>query len=120
MCLVAFSRVSVSESDLHAAARRETTRPSLRTLEGRSRMSRQWIAVIAALIVFPAAVASAQPLADRVPADALVYVGWSGSQNLGPAYDASHLKAIAASSDVQKLFTETFPALARRAGAGNA
>src|SRR5438445_1543211 len=82
-------------------------------------MSRRLISLVA-LILFPAALASAQPLADRVPADALVYVGWSGSQNLGPAYEASHLKAVAASSDVQKLFTETLPAVARRVGAGNA
>ena len=53
--------------------------------------------VVALLIV--AGQASAQPLADRVPADALVYIGWAGSQNLGPAYDASHLKAVAASSE---------------------
>ena len=65
--------------------------------------------------------ASAQPLADRVPADALVYVGWMGSQNLGPAgYEGSHLQALAASSDAQKLFTETLPKLSKRIGAGNA
>src|SRR5438046_2846737 len=84
-------------------------------------MSRRiFVTSIAVVVLSLVALAPAQPLADRVPADALVYVGWSGSQNLGPAYDASHLKAVAASSDVQKLFTETLPALARRAGAGNA
>ncbi len=44
------------------------------------------------------AVALAQPLhaqvlADRVPPDAVAYAGWAGSDSLGSAYDASHLKA---------------------------
>ena len=37
--------------------------------------------------------ARAQVLADKVPADALIYAGWAGSDALGPAYDGSHLKA---------------------------
>src|SRR5262249_51549413 len=78
----------------------------------------RFVAVLALVVV--SSRAWGQPLVDRVPGDALIYVGWSGSQNLGPAYDASHLKAVAASSDVQKIFTETIPAIARRAGRGNA
>ena len=35
----------------------------------------------------------AQPLADRVPADALIYVGWAGAEK-AVGYDASHLKAV--------------------------
>src|SRR4051812_36486500 len=72
-------------------------------------------------LLFMPALAMAQPLADRVPADALVYVGWGGSQNLAASgYEGSHLQAIAAASDAQKLFTETFPKLAERISAGNA
>src|SRR5438552_3037967 len=41
----------------------------------------------------------AQPLADRVPADAIVYIGWRGTQDLGPAYNGSHLKAVVDASD---------------------
>src|SRR5437879_5428380 len=84
-------------------------------------MSRKCTFLVAVFIILiPAVVASAQPLADRVPADALLYVGWAGSTKLGPAYEQSHLKAIADSSDIHKLFTETFPRLAQRAGASNA
>ena len=32
---------------------------------------------------------AAPPLADRVPSDALVYVGWSGSQSLPAGYDGA-------------------------------
>ncbi len=49
-----------------------------------------------ALLVLTACVAAgtshAQPLADRVPSGALVYVGWSGTAALGEAYDQSTLK----------------------------
>ncbi len=38
--------------------------------------------------------AFAQPLADRVPGDALLYVGWAGTQQLGEAYEKSHFKAV--------------------------
>ena len=35
-----------------------------------------------------------QTLADKVPADAVLYVGWQGSDAAGPAYQASHFKAM--------------------------
>src|SRR5690606_19055416 len=39
------------------------------------------------LLVAVARPAQAQPLADRVPADALVYVGWQGAAHLGAGFD---------------------------------
>ena len=50
--------------------------------------------IVAALSIIP--LANAQPLADRVPADALLYFGWSGSENIGATYDQSRLKAVLA------------------------
>ena len=38
--------------------------------------------------------ALAQTLADKVPGDVVVYVGWAGGDTLGPEYGGSHLKAI--------------------------
>ncbi len=38
--------------------------------------------------------AGAQTMPEKVPADALVYVGWEGSVALGKSYDASHLKGM--------------------------
>ena len=79
--------------------------------------------MLAATIFFVALfvrMAAAQPLADRVPADALVYVGWSGAANLGPSYDRSHLKAVLDASDFPKLFTDFLPRLSQRLGQENA
>lgn len=38
--------------------------------------------------------ARAETLADRVPADAIGYVGWAGTDALGPAYQGSNLKVM--------------------------
>src|SRR3954464_3277065 len=60
------------------------------------RIHRRFIIIAVALIALVAWVSSAgaQPLADRVPADALLYVGWAGSEHLAPAYAQSHLKGL--------------------------
>jgi len=63
---------------------------------------------VALLAVLPAA-ALAQPLADRVPDDAILYVGWSGTSGLGPAYQESHLKAVVDASNIGQLITEFVP-----------
>src|SRR5690242_6893414 len=57
--------------------------------------------------------ASAQPLVDKVPADALVYLGWAGSEQM-PGYEGSHLKAVLDGSDAPKLFTESLPMLVEK------
>jgi len=58
--------------------------------------------------------ASAQPLVDRVPADAMVYIGWAGSSNLGADYDQTHLKALIDASGfeawMQRSLIEALPA----------
>ncbi len=36
----------------------------------------------------------AQPLADRVPSDAVLYIGWAGVETLGDAYTQSHFHAV--------------------------
>ena len=61
----------------------------------------------------------AQPLADRVPDDALVYVGWLGYDAKGPGYEGSHLKAVAELAEFRKLVDETFPRLLERLGQEN-
>src|SRR5689334_20714538 len=55
--------------------------------------------------------ASAQPLADRIPQDAVIYIGWSGSESMGAAYDQSHLKAVVEASNVRELLNESLPRL---------
>src|SRR3982751_4660865 len=60
--------------------------------------------------------APAQPLADRMPADAIVYAGWAGADSLGPQYDASHLKAVLEASNVPALVDEFLPKVFERIG----
>ncbi len=55
----------------------------------------------------------AQPLADRVPVDAVAYVGWAGSTTMD-GFAGSHLEAVMAASDAEKLFGEFIPNLLRR------
>ena len=57
--------------------------------------------------------AAAPPLADRVPADALVYLGWTGADGC-PGYGSSHLKAVVDASAVPQLGSGFLPQLVRR------
>ncbi len=65
--------------------------------------------VLAALIA-PAA-SFGQALADRLPADAEIYAGWSGSDSIGPGYDQSHLKAVLDASQIGQFVHESIPRL---------
>jgi prepilin-type processing-associated H-X9-DG protein len=66
------------------------------------------------VVSFLAPISSAQPLADRIPADAVIYVGWRGSANLGPTYDGSHTKAVVDASGFPQLFNQFLPDLTRK------
>ena len=78
------------------------------------RLSRSSLVVIAISLVWGAARATAQPLADRVPSDALLYIGWSGAEHLAPAYAQSRLKGVIDASNVPELFSELGPRIVRR------
>src|SRR3982751_1703418 len=75
--------------------------------------ARPTVALCTALLLVVTLLASraalAQPLADRLPADTVVYVGWAGADSLGTQYEASHLKAVLEASNVPKLFDEFLP-----------
>jgi hypothetical protein len=58
--------------------------------------------------------AAASPLADRVPDDALLYVGWRGSRSLGDDFDGSRLKAILDASGVRQLLGPYLTRLTQR------
>ena len=60
--------------------------------------------------------AFAQPLADRVPSDAVVYIGWQGADSVGTAYEQSHLKGVIDSSNIPQFFSEFIPRLIERLG----
>lgn len=67
------------------------------------------------LVLAAPALLPAQPLADRVPDDAILYIGWQGSGSMGRAYDASHLKAIVDASDLPAFFNRFLPQLTQLA-----
>lgn len=73
------------------------------------------IALCVVLSLAPAAT-FAQPLADRLPADTIVYLGWRGADSLGPQYDGSHLKAVLEASNVPELMDEFLPKLVEQFG----
>src|SRR2546421_8705992 len=87
-CSAAFSPASASASD-HLEPARLTCHHAPPSHGG----SMRFIALLIAILLLPCTLL-AQPLADRIPNDALFYVGRSGSQNLGPAYDGAHLKGV--------------------------
>jgi prepilin-type processing-associated H-X9-DG protein len=75
-------------------------------------MSRIYSAVV--LLLSLAGGVIAQPLADRVPDDAMLYVGWAGAETLGEAYKGSNLKAILDNSKIRELFTQFIPQGAKK------
>jgi hypothetical protein len=69
------------------------------------------LGLAALLSVSLASTARAQPMADRVPADAIIYVGWMGLEDKSPGFAGSHLEAVMKEANFQQLVDETFPKL---------
>ncbi|HEX8341069.1 MAG TPA: hypothetical protein VF624_09190, partial [Tepidisphaeraceae bacterium] len=65
---------------------------------------------ILVVVLLFAPFAIAQPLADRVPGDAVVYFGWRGTRDPGPGFDDSHTAAILKESKISELIDKTIPA----------
>src|SRR5437867_5710049 len=75
-------------------------------------------AICAALLVTTPLLA--QPLADRVPTDAIVYVGWRGGDNLGPQYEGSHLQAVLNAADFAAAWEKLRPQIVSKLSDDNA
>jgi prepilin-type processing-associated H-X9-DG protein len=73
----------------------------------------RFVAVVL-VVVSVTATAPAQPLADRVSQEAVIYLGWRGSSQLGPGYEASHLKAVLDASRLREVFSDFLPRLSRK------
>ncbi len=52
---------------------------------------RPLVALLALLLTLPTL---AQPLIEQVPAEAALYVGWRGANDMGPAYEGSNLQGV--------------------------
>ena len=72
------------------------------------------LAASAVLILLLPSILVAQPLADRIPADAVAYIGWQGSEALSEPYAQSHLNSVLAESNLPQFFQEFLPRLADR------
>ncbi|MGN6727260.1 MAG: hypothetical protein ACTHLZ_15175, partial [Tepidisphaeraceae bacterium] len=72
-----------------------------------------WAAVGAtlALALGGTSIVQAQPLADRVPADAAVYVGWRGTNDAQPGFAGSKWEAIVRESAINQFVDDTIPAI---------
>jgi hypothetical protein len=82
------------------------------------RSTRTMLVALMATLAAPL-VCRAQALADRLPDDALLYMGWSGTADLGPDYPHSHLKAILDQSEWPVLLHQSLPNLLAKLSAMN-
>lgn len=74
-------------------------------------------ALLAALVLtasLAAPQARAQALADRIPADAVVYVGWAGTDKLAGPYGQSNLKAVLDASELPQFLANLGPSIIAR------
>jgi len=76
-----------------------------------SRFCSAWLAVL--LFV---SFARGQALVERVPEDAILYVGWAGTETAGLGYDESHLKAVLDETRVDQLFSDFLPRVLQKIG----
>jgi prepilin-type processing-associated H-X9-DG protein len=76
------------------------------------------ITAVLSVLLVPLA-AAGQPLSDRVPADAIVYVGWQGSESMPASFANTHMKGLLDASNLPRLFDELMPQLIARVGQEN-
>jgi hypothetical protein len=74
-------------------------------------MKARSIATLLTVTLFVPVQLLAQALADRIPDDAMLYVGWRGADNPGDAYNNSRLKAFLDASQIPQLVDQTLPKL---------
>ena len=79
----------------------------------------RWQVILAVVVLGIPAVGRAQALAERVPGDAVLYVGWQGSEGMGAGFEKSHLKAVLDSSNLPQVFNDMVPRVIARVGQEN-
>ncbi len=88
----------------------------MRTIRKRLNVGLCVAAVVVMGLTLVASPSGAQPLADHVPGDAAIYVGWAGSEQLPETYGQSHLKAILDQSNLRELLNDFLPRVMARIG----
>jgi hypothetical protein len=71
----------------------------------------RWFATVVLSLMFCPLVCLAQALSDHVPGDAILYIGWQGTDAPGAGYDGSHLQALLDASQIRQFIFESFPKL---------
>ena len=71
-------------------------------------------------LTLSAGLCRAQPLADRVPGDVVLYVGWHGVDGPIPGYEQSHLKAMVDASQISQLLHVCIPQMVQKLAASDA
>ncbi len=69
------------------------------------------IAVCVALATGQALAKPESPLAERVPTNALLYVGWAGAESIVEQYEGTHTQALLEQSEMPAVFSEYVPEL---------
>jgi prepilin-type processing-associated H-X9-DG protein len=75
---------------------------------------RRNLSVVLVTVLCCAAGVRAQTLADRVPADAIAYLGWKGADSPDNGYAGSHLQAIIDASGFAQLRDQLIPQLMQK------
>ncbi|HEX8523359.1 MAG TPA: hypothetical protein VF669_13985 [Tepidisphaeraceae bacterium] len=57
---------------------------------------------------------SAAPQAAQVPADAILYIGFAGTESLGPSYSGSHLQNVIKASQFAEFYRQVLPQVLER------
>lgn len=67
----------------------------------------RWVLAVAAVVCLQA-LALGQAMADRAPANAFLYIGFKGTDALAKPYEASRLRPVLESTDLQRLVSKPF------------
>ena len=72
-----------------------------------------FVAVLAATLAAPAWASqqdrSAAPMADRLPEDVVLYIGWVGSDRIAELWDGTHTQALVQASNFEDFFARYVP-----------
>lgn len=80
-------------------------------------MFKRFAGHLALLVIFGlGSITAAQPLVDRVPGDAVVYIAWGGAETMGAEYGTSHLKAVLDATDMPNKLPEFVRQLMKKIG----
>ncbi len=81
-------------------------------IRGYDIMNKHLFAFLVLTLVFVSC-AVAQPLVERVPTDAVLYVGWRGADDLGDGYAGSNLEALRAATELPEALAQTLDVIER-------